>query len=289
MVEPRIIQNGIEAVHPARLLISATVHETRYPGVYHCSRAHDAGLLCHVEGDAGKPPAVGLAAPSPENEHLGVAGGVAGSLAKVMAGTYHSALFHQKGAHRHFAPGECAFRLAQRKLHVIFMALFFFGRHGMPRIIPRVISRSGCQLILDVGQWEYYGQGVYGGMTVSYLFFGRFLQKKGLLSFEDIYKARMLQKRNNLKIGEFARNRGWLTDEDIEKILIIQEESFDKFGDIAVKNHFLMQTQVDELLKHQKDEYLFFGEALVRLGIITAEQLIENLKEFNRLKVTNND
>jgi hypothetical protein len=42
---------------------------------------------------------------------------------------------------------------------------------------------------------------------------------------------------------------------------------------------------VEELLKEQEDTYIFFGEALVRIGAISEEQLIEQLKEFNRMRL----
>jgi hypothetical protein len=37
--------------------------------------------------------------------------------------------------------------------------------------------------------------------------------------------------------------------------------------------------------KKRKEEYVFFGEALVKLGLISEEELIENLKEYNMLKI----
>jgi hypothetical protein len=67
--------------------------------------------------------------------------------------------------------------------------------------------------------------------------------------------------------------------------LIIQEDSCEKFGEIAVKEGYLTEAQVEELLKTQEDNYLFFGEAMVQLGIFSTEQLIEELKEFNRMKI----
>ena len=70
-------------------------------------------------------------------------------------------------------------------------------------------------------------------MTLKYLLFGQYLFKKGLITYTDIFKARMLQKRHNLRIGELARVKGWLTSEDIERILVIQEETLKKFGEIG--------------------------------------------------------
>ena len=122
-------------------------------------------------------------------------------------------------------------------------------------------------------------------MPFTYLFFGQFLLRKGLVTFEDIYLARMLQKKSNRKIGDLAEERGWLTPGLIEKILVLQEEEPDRFGETAKKHGYLTDKQKGELLNAQKKEYIFFGEALLKLGLISEEQLIENLREFTELKI----
>jgi len=119
----------------------------------------------------------------------------------------------------------------------------------------------------------------------KYLKFGRFLLDKKLITATDIINARILQKSTNLRIGQLARSRGLLTGAEVEKILIIQEDTYEKFGEIAVRENYLTIEQVEALLKEQKDVYLFFGEALVQLGAISEAQLIEGLKEFNRIKL----
>ncbi len=71
-------------------------------------------------------------------------------------------------------------------------------------------------------------------MVLKYLFFGQFLLKKGLITFDDIFKARMLQKKQNLRIGDLALKRGWLTQTEIDKVLVLQEETAEEFGEIAI-------------------------------------------------------
>lgn len=58
-----------------------------------------------------------------------------------------------------------------------------------------------------------------------------------------------------------------------------------KFGVIAFRENLLSRAQVEMLLQEQKDSYIYFGEALVKIGFISEAQLIEELKEFNRLKL----
>jgi hypothetical protein len=119
----------------------------------------------------------------------------------------------------------------------------------------------------------------------KYLKFGRFLLDKKLITETDVINARILQKSSNLRIGQLARSKGLLAGEEVEKILILQEDTYEKFGEIAVRENYLTIEQVGALLKEQQDGYIFFGEALVQLGIIAEAQLIEELKEFNQIKI----
>ena len=87
--------------------------------------------------------------------------------------------------------------------------------------------------------------------------FGRFLEQKGIISFETIYEAGMLQKKTNHRIGEISGKKGLAFD--VDKILVLQEETMVKFGEVAIKHKFLTAEQVETLVGHQKEEYLFFG------------------------------
>lgn len=124
-------------------------------------------------------------------------------------------------------------------------------------------------------------------MVLEYLLFGQFLQKKGLISFEDIYRARVLQKKTNLRLGELARERAWLSDDEIEKILMLQDETMERFGEVAIRQRYLTAAQVALLVEQQEEEgYLFFGEALVKLGLLAEADMVRHLKEFNQQKFT---
>lgn len=122
-------------------------------------------------------------------------------------------------------------------------------------------------------------------LTLKYLFFGHYLLRKGLITFDDILNAGALQKRTNLRIGEIAKKRGWMTDGDIKTLLAIQEETLGKFGEIAVRESGISSEQLSELLRIQDEEYLFFGQALLKLGLISDQKLMENLKEYNKLNL----
>ena len=123
------------------------------------------------------------------------------------------------------------------------------------------------------------------GLTGGPFLFGRYLRAKGLVSDEDIFNARMLQKNQNPRIGEIAVERGLMDNELVERLLVVQEETGLRFGDLAVQLGYISQQQLDEVLDHMEKSYLYFGEALVRIGVIGTDMMTQNLVTFQRLKV----
>jgi hypothetical protein len=119
---------------------------------------------------------------------------------------------------------------------------------------------------------------------IKHILFDQYLVRKGLITYDDVINARIMQYDNNRKIGDLANDKGWLSYDDIRKILIIQEGTKDMFCEVAMKEGYVSKEQTEELLKEQKDNYLFFGEALIKLNVITEEEMLKNLKEFNMLK-----
>lgn len=124
-----------------------------------------------------------------------------------------------------------------------------------------------------------------GGIGEGFFLFGRYLRAKGLVTDEDIFNARMLQKTQNRRIGEVAIELGLMDDEAVERLLVIQEEMGVRFGDLAIKFGYLTDEQLDDIIKKMDRVYLYFGEALVKLGAIRQNTMLENLGIFQRLKV----
>jgi hypothetical protein len=123
------------------------------------------------------------------------------------------------------------------------------------------------------------------GLTDGPVIFGRYLRAKGLISEEDIFNARMLQKKQNRKIGEIAVERGLMDIDSVERLLVYQEESGILFGELAVRLGYLSRKQVDALLEYKEKSYIYFGEALVRMGVLDAARMRESLDIFHRLKI----
>jgi len=123
------------------------------------------------------------------------------------------------------------------------------------------------------------------GFTDGPIVFGRYLKAKGLIGEEDIFNARMLQKRQNSKIGEIAVERGMMDSDSVERLLVYQEETGIRFGELAVQLGYLSAEQVDDLIEHKEKSYIYFGEALVRIGVLSAANMKESLDVFHRLRV----
>lgn len=121
------------------------------------------------------------------------------------------------------------------------------------------------------------------------LLFGRFLSLQGLISDEDVFNARMLQKTQNRRLGEIAIERGFLQPEEVQRLLIWQEEYGIRFGELAVEFGYLTGEQLQEILSQAQSSYLYFGEALVMLGVIQQNIMLSNLAMFHRFKLIKDD
>jgi len=154
--------------------------------------------------------------------------------------------------------------------------------HGGVDIILKGLFMHDKNISDNANQVERF---LRSDMTHKHYLFGVFLRQKGLIGDDDVFRARMLQKKHNRRLGELAKERGWLTEEGIERIHILQEETIRRFDEIAVQHGYMTQEQVDELMKEMDDSFMFFGEALVELGCIPEDIMLQNLKEFNMLKI----
>ena len=72
---------------------------------------------------------------------------------------------------------------------------------------------------------------------------------EGLVTEDDVIKARLYQKQTNRRIGDRLMEKGWVTEDDIQKVLVIQEESMTRFGEIATGLGLLSMDQVREVVE----------------------------------------
>jgi tRNA 2-thiouridine synthesizing protein E len=116
------------------------------------------------------------------------------------------------------------------------------------------------------------------------LTFGQFLFQEGLVGYDDILKARMLQKKSNQRLGDIAVRLGLLTKEQVERILAVQDDSGISFGQIAMRVNYLNAGQVDLLLSRQIDSCVNFYDALVAVGVMTPAVHASNMKKYEEFK-----
>lgn len=118
------------------------------------------------------------------------------------------------------------------------------------------------------------------------LTFGQFLFREGLASYDDILKARLLQKKCGKKLGDTAVKLGLLTGDQVEHILIEQEACGMAFGRIAIRDKYLNAEQVDFLLSQQIDSSIDFTDALIAVGAMTPEVHALNMQKYEAFKAT---
>lgn len=118
------------------------------------------------------------------------------------------------------------------------------------------------------------------------LSFGQFLFQEGLVSYDDILKARILQKKSSKRLGEIAIRLGLLTDAQVERILVEQDDSGIAFGQVAIRDHYLSAEQLDNLLALQLDSYVNFYDALIAVGAMAPNVHAQNMKKYEAFKAT---
>jgi len=121
--------------------------------------------------------------------------------------------------------------------------------------------------------------------TSGFKLFGRFLLEKGIITEEDVFFARSLQRKKNRKVGEIAVSMGLMVPEEVEMVLTEQESLGGLFLDLAVDMGIMTIKEKDDILKEQEENHLFFGEALVEIKAITRPVLIQELKAYNLEKL----
>lgn len=141
-----------------------------------------------------------------------------------------------------------------------------------------------CDLISSAGTINNTSERVKEMLTKKSILFGHYLLKKGVIKFNDIIEARLLQMKHNRKIGELAVEKGLFSRENKNGLLVLQEEIKKKVGEIAVERNYLTEKQLEELLKYQNAHYLLFGEALVKIGAIAEDDLNKNFEEFTTMQ-----
>lgn len=114
------------------------------------------------------------------------------------------------------------------------------------------------------------------------VYFGKYLEGKGILTSEQYDSILSDNKNNKVKMGLLAVESGYMSKEQADEVNMLQQMQDKRFGDIAVEKGYLTDAQVSELLKKQGDEYLLFVQALVEKDILSLEGIQKELNAYKK-------
>lgn len=114
------------------------------------------------------------------------------------------------------------------------------------------------------------------------VYFGKYLQDKGVLSKEQLNEILSNCKNTRVKMGLLAVESGYMTKEQADEVNMLQQMKDKRFGDIAVEKGYLTDDQVGDLLEKQGDAYLLFVQALIEGDFLTLEEIQNELNAFKK-------
>lgn len=112
--------------------------------------------------------------------------------------------------------------------------------------------------------------------------FGEFLVQRGLVTREDVRRARAYQLGQSRRIGVLAMERYLLSPGQVLDIRSHQRRGAGLFGEVAVTLGHLTRAQVEHLLWVQRQNRVRIGECLVKNGALNADEMEAALHEYLR-------
>jgi hypothetical protein len=113
--------------------------------------------------------------------------------------------------------------------------------------------------------------------------FGLHLHRKGLITADELVAALEVQTRNLVRIGQLALEEGILTARDIFDVLRAQHRSPNaRFGELAIDMGLMSHDNLMQLLLIQTDRKLPLSEILIWQGVLTGEQVDEELNALRK-------
>lgn len=114
------------------------------------------------------------------------------------------------------------------------------------------------------------------------IYFGKYLQDKGILTEEQYQEMLQEMKSARLKLGLLAIVNGIMTEAQAEEVNQLQQVQDRRFGDIAVEKGYMTEAQVESLLKMQGNQYLLCVQALTEHGYLSLEGIQKELKAYKK-------
>jgi hypothetical protein len=120
------------------------------------------------------------------------------------------------------------------------------------------------------------------------MLFGEFLLERGLVKEDDLVYALDEQQKNKMPLGQMAVQKGFMDSKALFKVLTEQRKRVrdaNDFGQIAVEMGLLKQGQLEELVESQTTTSELVGNILVTKGLLSREQLVQMLREYDSARV----
>ena len=114
--------------------------------------------------------------------------------------------------------------------------------------------------------------------------FGLYLNYRGLISYTDLARALVWQRRQRPRLGDLSQRWGRLNEDEVKVILQTRRQGFSRFGEKAVDLGFLNQFQVDTMIHFQRSKQRPLGEFFVEEGQFShflIEKLVSELHDHN--------
>lgn len=112
------------------------------------------------------------------------------------------------------------------------------------------------------------------------VYFGEYLQNKGILTKEKYIEIMNEMKTARVKMGLLAVEEGLITVKQTDEINRLQTIKDKRFGDLAVEEGYLTEEQVCKLLKKQGNAYLLFVQGITEKGILNLDELHKELNAY---------
>jgi len=113
--------------------------------------------------------------------------------------------------------------------------------------------------------------------------FGLYLKNKGIISAEQLVSAIETQLSTLTRIGQLALEEGIMSPRDIFEVLRAQGESPGiRFGELAIEMGLMTRDDLMRLLMIQSDRKRPVEEILVNHGVLTKQQVKEEMAAFRR-------
>ena len=114
--------------------------------------------------------------------------------------------------------------------------------------------------------------------------FGLYLNYRGLISYTDLARALVWQRRQRPRLGDLSKRWGRLNEAEVKAVLRMRYQGLSRFGEKAVALGFLNQFQVDTMIYFQRSKQRPLGEFFVEEGQFSAlmlEKLVSDLHDHN--------